>query len=122
MEIKIQPTNSTEVLTAEIAQEIYSEILAHGNADLAVKHQANSERDPENFEKVNKEADRIVKELNEFKSGKLLEAEEFHFDEESMEKVIDKEAVYYEYTTDADLIKQVSSELLDVATVLNDLM
>lgn len=122
MDFTNKGTSSTPELTSEIAEAIYGEIKTHGNADLAFKAQTDSIHEPEHYKLVDKEADRIVKELNEFKNGKLLEAEESHYDEESGEKVVDKEAVYYEYTTDEDLIAQVSSDYLDVETVFNDLV
>ena len=122
MDFNEQPTNSTPALTAEIAGQIYNLIKEHGDADKAYKLKGDSSIDPEHFVLVDKEIDRIVKELNEFKSGKLLEAEEFHYDEETGEKVIDKEAVYYEYSTDEDLAEQVSSDYLDVATIIEDVL
>lgn len=70
---------------------------------------------------IKKEIDRVVRELREFKNGKLLQAEVSHYTEEG-EKVIDSEAVYYEYTTDEDLVEQVSSDYLDVATIINDVL
>jgi hypothetical protein len=70
---------------------------------------------------IKKEIDRVVRELREFKNGKLLQAEVSHFTEEG-EKVIDSEAVYYEYTTDEDLAAQVSSDYLDVMTIIEDVL
>jgi len=70
---------------------------------------------------IKKEIDRVVRELREFKNGKLLQAEVSHFTEEG-EKVIDSEAVYYEYTTDEDLASQVSSDYLDVMTIIEDVL
>ena len=121
MDFNDKPTFSTPALTAEVAQEIYALIKEHGSADKAYKEKGNSDYEPEHFDLVNKEADRIVRELREYKNGKLLQAEVSHFTEDG-EKVIDSEAVYYEYTTDADLIEQISSDYLDVATIYNDLV
>jgi hypothetical protein len=121
MDFNEQPTNSTPALTAEIAGQVYNLIKQFGDADKAYKLKGDSSIDPEHFSLVDKEIDRIVKELREYKAGKLLEAEEFHYDEEG-NKVIDKEAVYYEYTTDADLALQVSSDYLDVETIIEDVL
>jgi hypothetical protein len=121
MDFNEQPTNSTPALTAEIAGQVYNLIKQFGNADKAYKLKGDSLIDPEHFSLVDKEIDRIVKELREYKAGKLLEAEESHFDEEG-NKVIDKEAVYYTYTTDEDLALQVSSDYLDVATIIEDVL
>jgi hypothetical protein len=121
MDFNEQPTNSTPALTAEIAGQVYELIKQFGNADKAYKLKCDSSIDPEHFDLVDKELDRIVKELREYKAGKLLEAEEFHFDEEG-NKVIDKEAVYYEYSTDEDLALQVSSDYLDVMTIIEDVL
>jgi hypothetical protein len=121
MDFNAQPTNSTPALTAEIAGQVYELIKQFGDADKAYKLKSDSSIDPEHFSLVDKEIDRIVKELREYKAGKLLEAEEFHFDEEG-NKVIDKEAVYYEYSTDEDLALQVSSDYLDVAAIIEDVL
>jgi hypothetical protein len=121
MDFNEQPTNSTPALTAEIAGQVYNLIKEYGDADKAYKLKGDSLIDPEHFSLVDKELDRIVKELREYKAGKLLEAEESHFDEEG-NKVIDKEAVYYEYSTDEDLALQVSSEYLDVMTIIEDVL
>jgi hypothetical protein len=121
MDFNEQPTNSTPTLTAGIAEQVYNLIKEHGDADKAYKLKGDSSIDPEHFVLVDKEIDRIVKELREYKAGKLLETEEFHYDEEG-EKVIDKAAVYYEYSTDADLAEQVSSDYLDVATIIEDVL
>ena len=120
MDFNEQPINSTPALTAEIAGQVYALIKQYGDADKAYKMKGDSSIDPEHFVLTNAEADRIVKELNEFKNGKLLSAEEYHYNEQG-EKVVDKEAVYYKYTTDEDLIAQVSSDYLDVATILSDM-
>jgi len=122
MEFKTQPTNSTPALTAEVAQEIYSLIKTYGSADRAYKDKGNSDYEPEHFSIVDKEIDRIVRELNEYKNGKLISAEVSHIDEETGEKVIDSEAVYYEYTTDEDLANQVSSDYLDVSLIITDII
>ena len=122
MDFNEQPTNSTPALTAEIAGQVYNLIKQYGNADKAYKMKGGSSIDPEHFTAVDKEIDRIVRELREFKNGKLLQAEVSHFDEETGEKVIDSEAVYYEYTTDEDLALQVSSDYLDVATIIVDII
>ena len=118
---KEQPTNSTTELTSEIAGQVYDLIKEYGDADKAYKLKGDSAIDPEHFVAVSNEVDRIVRELNEFKNGKLLQAEVSHYTEEG-EKVIDSEAVYYEYTTDEDLALQVSSDLLDVSTIINDIL
>lgn len=121
MDFNEQPTNSTTELTSVIAEQVYDLIKEHGDADKAYKLKGDSSIDPEHFEAVDKEIDRIVRELNEFKNGKLLQVEVSHFTEEG-EKVIDSEAVYYVYTTDEDLALQVSSDLLDVSTIIVDII
>lgn len=120
MDFTIKPTNSTPEMTAEIASNAYSKIKEFGNIDLAFKAQTDSSIEPEHFVKVDNEADRLIREINSFMGGKLLSAEEFHYDEESMEKVIDKKEVRYIPTTKTDLIKQLSSDFLDVELILND--
>ena len=62
MEFKTQPTNSTPALTAEVAQEIYGLIKTYGSADRAYKDKGNSDYEPEHFNIVDKEIDRIVRE------------------------------------------------------------
>lgn len=116
-----EPTTSTPEITSEVAQAIYTLIKTHGDADKAYKLKGNSDYEPEHFTAVDREVDRIVRELNEFKAGKLLQAEVSHIDE-SGEKVIDSEAVYYEYTTDEDLALQVSSDYLDVSLIITDII
>jgi len=113
--------NSTPELTAEIAGNIYALIKQEGNADLAFKSQESSQYEPEHFKLVDKEVDRLFKEMNKYAYGRvLLEPEEYHFDEETGEKVIDSEAVYYNLTTETDFKNQFSSDILDVNTVYND--
>ena len=121
MEYTAQPTNSTPELTAVIAQAIYTKIKQYGTADSAFKNQSDSKYDPEHFEATDKEIDRIVKELNEYASGKIITPEEFHYDEETGEKIIDVEEERYVMTTETDLVAQVESELLDVKDILNDI-
>jgi hypothetical protein len=118
MDFNAQPTNSTPALTSEIAGQVYNLIKQFGDADKAYKMKGDSAIDPEHFDLVNKELDRIVSELNLYKNGsKLLTAAEY-----GAEGNLTKEAVYYQYTTDADLAKQVSSEYLNVATIIEDVM
>lgn len=115
------PTKSTPELDSTTAQEIYALIKEHGDADKAYKNKGNSDYEPEHFKQTNDEADRLFKEMNKYASGRvLLEEEESHYDEETGEKVIDKEAVYYELTTETDFKEQFSSEYLDVNEVYYD--
>ena len=121
MDFTTKGGNSTPVLTSDIAGEIYALIKLEGNADLAFKNQENSQYEPEHFKEVDNEADRLFKEMNKYAYGRvLLEAEQSHYDEETGEKVIDSEAVYYSLTTETNFKSQFSSELLDVNTVYND--
>ncbi|MDD4805099.1 MAG: hypothetical protein PHN69_08230 [Candidatus Pacebacteria bacterium] len=124
MDFNDKPTFSTPALTAEVAQEIYSLIKQYGSADRAYKLKGNSNYEPEHFDLVNKEADRIVRELREYKNGNvILEAAiPAVYDEEGNVTSDAIPAVMYEYTTDADLIEQISSDYLDVATIYNDLV
>ena len=122
MEFTEQPTNSTPALTVEVAQTIYGLIKTYGSADKAYKLKGNSDYEPEHFSIVDKEIDRLVRELNEHKNGKLISAEVSHIDEETGEKVIGQEAVYYSYTTDEDLAEQVSSDYLDVSLIITDII
>jgi len=121
VEFKTAPTNSTSELTSEIASNVYSEIKSHGDADTAFKAQTDSSIDPEHFKTVNNEVDRLFSEMNKYASGNvLLEPEVSHFDEETGEKVVDSEAVYYKLTTETDFKSQFSSDYLDIAEVYND--
>lgn len=121
MEYKTKPTSSIPELTSTIAKKVYSKIKEYGTADAAFKAQTDSAIEPEHFKMTNDEIDRIVKELREYASGKVIVAEESHFDEETMEKVIDVEEVRYELTTENDLVSQVDSEYLSVLDILNDI-
>lgn len=123
MDFTPKPTTSTTPITPQIAQAIYELIKTHGNADLAFKNQAGSLYDAENVKATADEFDRIVAELTAYRNGSVVVTP-------AVPAVVDDEgnittpavpAVYYEYTTDADLISQVSSELLDVADVWADI-
>lgn len=118
----LQADTKTEVLNKTKASEIYS--MIQGAPELSLAELA-SVQDTEylytSLLDVKSEIDRIVRELREYKNGKLLQAEVSHFTEEG-EKVIDSEAVYYEYTTDEDLAEQVSSDYLDVMTIIEDVL
>lgn len=119
----LQAEIETEIINKNQGIEIYG--LIRNNPALSPAQIINLEGVNylySSIKMIKKEIDRIVRELNEFKAGKLLQAEESHFDEETGEKVIDSEAVYYEYTTDEDLALQVSSDYLDVATIINDIL
>lgn len=116
-----QPTSSTPELDASTAQEIYALIKQHGDIDKAYKNKGNSLYEPEHFKQVDKEADRLFNEMSRYANGNvLLEPEQSHFDEESGEKVIDSEAVYYALSTETDFKSQFSSDYLDVNTVYSD--
>ena len=118
----LQADTKTEVLNKTKASEIYG--LIQGAPELSLAELA-SVQDTEylytSLLEVKSEIDRIVRELREYKNGKLLQAEVSHYTEEG-EKVIDSEAVYYEYTTDEDLAEQVSSDYLDVMTIIEDVL
>lgn len=121
MEFKERPTSSTPEITAEIAGKVYDLIKQYGDADTAFKSQSDSAIDPEHFKTTDKEADRLFKEMNRYTSGDvLLEPEQYHFDEETGEKIIDSKAVYYTLTTERNFKAQFSSNLLDVAEVYTD--
>jgi len=118
MDFNAQPTNSTPDLTAEIAGQVYVLIKQFGDADKAYKMKGDSAIDPEHFELVNKELDRIVSELYLYRNGsKLLNSAVY--DEEGN---LISEAVYYQYTTDEDLALQVTSEYLSVSIIIEDVL
>jgi hypothetical protein len=121
MDFRPPATTSTPVLTAQLAQAIYELIKEHGNADLAFKAQDDSAYDPEHFAAVEKEWDRVTKELREYAGGKIIEPAEYEINEETGEQELVSEEVRYELTTQSDLVAQVDSALLDVADVLNDI-
>lgn len=119
----LQAEIETEIINKNQGIEIYG--LIKNNPALSPAQIVNLEGVNylySSIKMIKKEIDRVVRELNEFKNGKLLQAEVSHFDEETGEKVIDSEAVYYEYTTDEDLAEQVSSDYLDVATIIEDII
>jgi len=119
----LQAEIETEIINKNQGIEIYE--LIKNNPSLSPAQIVNLEGVNylySSIKMIKKEIDRVVRELNEFKNGKLLQAEVSHFDEETGEKVIDSEAVYYEYTTDEDLASQVSSDYLDVATIIEDII
>jgi hypothetical protein len=122
MEFITQPTHSTTELTSEVAQAIYTLIKTYGSADLAFKNQPSSQYDPEHFVTVDAEGDRLIGEINTLMSGSkvitpavpAVVGEDGEITSEAVP------AVYYEPTTEADLLAQLSSGLLDVEDVLDD--
>lgn len=92
MDFTIKSGTSTPEITTEIAQAIYAEVKEHGSADCAYKCQSNSEYDPEHFVIVDKEGDRVIKEL---RAGCVN-------------------------STQTALLSSVTSDLLDVSVLLED--
>ncbi|MDD4111365.1 MAG: hypothetical protein PHS54_07520, partial [Clostridia bacterium] len=72
MDFTTQPTNSTGELTAELAMAVYNKIKEAGNADLAYKAQVDSLLEPEWFDIVNKEGDRIINEIIAKENGTFI--------------------------------------------------
>ena len=124
MDFTPKPTTSTTPLTADIAQEIYELIKTHGNADLAFKNQEGSVYDAENVKATADELDRVVGLLTAYRNGSVVVTPVVPavVDDEGNITMPAVPAVYYEYTTDEDLIAQVSSDLLDVSTIYIDLV
>jgi hypothetical protein len=121
VEFNEQPTSTQKTLDATDAQEIYGLIKQFGDADKAFKNKQGSDLEPQHFPMVSKEADRLFKEMSKYASGKVvITPEQSHFDEETGEKIIDQEAVYYKLTTESDFKAQFSSDYLDVAEVYSD--
>lgn len=119
----LQAKIETEIINKNQGIEIYG--LIKNNPSLSPAQIINLEGVNylySSIKMIKKEIDRVVRELREYKNGKLLQAEVSHFDEETGEKVIDSGAVYFEYTTDEDLALQVSSDYLDVATIIEDII
>ena len=58
--------------------------------------------------------------ISKMKGSYLLTGEESHFDEETGEKVVDVEAVYFKPTTEVALKNSISSDLLDVDLLVTD--
>jgi hypothetical protein len=122
MEFNEQPTNSTPALTAEIAGQVYDLIKQYGDADKAYKLKGDSSIDPEHFTAVDAEGDRLIGEINTLMSGgkvitpavPAVVGEDGEITSEAVP------AVYYEPTTEANLLAQLSSDLLDVEDVLDD--
>jgi len=122
MNYTTKPTSSTPELTSTVAKAIYTLIKTHGTADNAFKAQADSLYDPEHFKAVDGEIDRIVSELNSFASGKIVTPEvPAEYDEEGNVTKEAIPAVRYQLTTESKLKSQVSSTLLNVGDILNDI-
>lgn len=123
MMFMLQAEIKTEIINKNQGIEIYG--LIKNNPALSPAQIVNLEGVNylySSIKMIKKEIDRLVRELNEYKNGKLISAEVSHIDEETGEKVIDSEAVYYEYTTDEDLANQVSSDYLDVSLIITDII
>ena len=118
MDFTIKGVNSTPSITKNIAGVTYDLIKQFGNADLALKGQTGSLIEPSHFKIVDDEADDITVLANKFMSGGYL-LEAAVIDEEGE---ITTPAVYYEPSTKADLVSQIESDILDVETVVDDLI
>jgi hypothetical protein len=104
-------------------QTIYDELKTFGSVNDAWKKKGHSNHSFKDYVAVADEVERVKKEINAYMSGGvLLQAEESHFDDESGEKVIDQEAVYYNPTTQTDLLEQIDTELdkADILSIMKD--
>lgn len=114
-----QTNNSTPELTKTIGNTLLNMIVQYGNSDLAFKNQPNSEYEPEHFKIIDKEIERLFKEINKLCSGTyLITPRQVHIDEETGETVVDQEAVYYTPSTKTDLKTMFESDYLDDTLVL----
>jgi hypothetical protein len=111
------PATTAPEITPEAAAEIFELLKTRSLASAREVH--GSKYPLQFFYAVEAEFKRLQQEFTSYMGGKLLEAEVSHFDEETGEKVVDSEAVYYVPTTETDLLAQVSSDLLDIKDVLN---
>jgi len=85
--------NNTAELTIDMANQILSEIITFGNADLAVKN-GDSSIDPENYNEVDKQIDKFI-------------------------EIIRNKMRTETTTTKAAFVSSLSHELLNVEKVLN---
>ena len=113
------PVSDAPQITKSDAADIFELLKTRSLASARVA--SGSKYPLQFFYEVDNEFKRLQREFNEYMSGKLLTPEVSHFDEETGEKVIDTPAVYYEATTETDLLAQVSSDLLDTKKVLNEI-
>jgi hypothetical protein len=98
-------------------QTIYDELKSFNfSVNSTWRNKGHSNTCLNEYIEVYNEVERIKQEINSLMNGKLLEAEVSHYDDEG-NKIIDSEAVYYNPTTQVDLIAQIESDL-DVADVL----
>lgn len=86
-----KPTKSTEEMTSLLANELYLQIREKGDIDKAFKQQLSSEHDWESYLLVKKELDRIHSEISNA-----------------------------ELTTKQELIDSLTSELLNIETIVDD--
>ena len=118
----LEAETKTEQITKDDGMVIYN--LIKSNPSLSPAQLINIDGNNylyTSFKEVIDEKDRLFNEFSRYASGSvLLTPEEFHFDEETGEKVIDKKAVYYTLTTETDFKAQFNSDLLDVNEVYND--
>lgn len=103
-------------VTAQEAQAMFA--LYPSITDLIDLHNVHG-YPVQKIEQVDAEVKRIKEELSAYKSGAkvISEAVPAVLDEEGNVLTPEVPAVYYQYTTDQDLLAQVSSELLVVADV-----
>ncbi len=112
------PAKAIPVITQEAAVEIFDLLKIRS---LSSAREVNGSKYPlQFFYAVDEEFARLEKEFSSFMNGKLLKAEEATYDEEGV-KTVTKEAVYYAPTTETDLLAQVSSDILVVKDVLNEI-
>ncbi len=118
-----EPVVSTPVLTPQVAQEIYALIKLHGNVDSAYKLKGNSDFEPSHFAQVQDELNRLGGQILQMKAGSYIiepgyparHNEEGEVEEEAVAPVYldpEKKALFKNYLT---------SELLDIDTLLTDL-
>jgi flagellar motor switch protein FliG len=115
------PVSTTSELTPELAAEIFDKLKTASPTTVFTDPANDSKYDWDHVQAVVDEFKQMVKEFNEWASGKVITPEESHFDEETGEKVVDVEEVRYELTTETDLISKVNSDILDSKKVLNEI-
>ncbi len=120
---KTEPTFSTPEITPEIAQAIYGMIKEYGDADSAYKSKGNSDYEPEHFEIVDKELERLVNQLNSMKSGSYIIEPAYPavYDDEGNITEEAVEAVYLDAEATDTYTNYLTSELLNVETLIADL-
>ena len=114
---KEKPTFSTPEITPEIAQTIYGLIKKYGDADSAYKQKGNSDYEPEHFDKVQEELNRLGNQILQMKSGSYVIEAGYP----ATEKEEAVPAIYLDPEKPELFKNYLTSELLDIDTLLIDL-